>query len=139
VTPEAEQILFDSGILSVPDFIANCGGVIGASMKRAGISNKYIDIYINNMLGNQIDRVLKASSSRSIIPAVLAQSVAERRFARVKQEAERKGLLGRSFKIGLELYRKGIVPQLLVKPVAPWYFERKIRHVDHTDQTSSSR
>ena len=34
-TSEAEEILYRKGILSVPDFIANAGGVIMAAMEYA--------------------------------------------------------------------------------------------------------
>jgi glutamate dehydrogenase (NAD(P)+) len=35
-TPEAEQILFDRGVINVPDFIANAGGVICAAVEYHG-------------------------------------------------------------------------------------------------------
>ena len=36
VTPEAERLLWRGGVICVPDFVANCGGVLGGTMDFCG-------------------------------------------------------------------------------------------------------
>ena len=36
ITPEAERRLWERGVLCVPDFVANSGGVLGGTMEFAG-------------------------------------------------------------------------------------------------------
>lgn len=133
-TPEAERILFERGVLSVPDFMANCGGVLGASMQRAGIKKKYVEKYIVELIGKQTAEVLAAAKRENMLPRLFAERIAEKRFEKAKVEAESSSILGQAFRIGLELYRKGIIPYQLVAPFAPWYFRRKFIQIKRQEQ-----
>jgi glutamate dehydrogenase (NAD(P)+) len=42
VTPEAEALLFEKGVLCLPDFVSNCGGVLGGTMEFASVKKKKI-------------------------------------------------------------------------------------------------
>ena len=46
-TSEAEQVLFQRGALSLPDFVTNCGGVLGSSMEFAGLREGFIRQFID--------------------------------------------------------------------------------------------
>jgi len=125
IAPGAEQILFQRGILSVPDFVANCGGVLGISMKRAGIKEDHIRRFLEQTIGDQATQVIEAAEKDNIIPRVYAERIAEKRFSKAKAAAERRTVTGKAFNLALELYRKGVVPYQLVTPVALWYFGRR--------------
>ncbi len=127
ITPEAERILFQRGILSIPDFVAGCGGLLGVSMKRTGLKGDYIRRFLEQRIGDQVTEVIEGAEKESMIPRVFAERIAEERFLRAKAAAERKNLVSRSFNLGLELYRKRIIPYQLVTPIAPWYFRAKLR------------
>ncbi len=38
ITPDAEHALFERGVLCFPDFVTNCGGVLGGTMEFASVS-----------------------------------------------------------------------------------------------------
>lgn len=126
-TDEAETILFQRGIITVPDFVANCGGVLGSSMKRTGLKEDYIRRFLEHKIGEQVIRVIEAAKKEGVAPQVYAERIAEERFLREKAAAEKRSFTGRAFSFALELYRKGIIPYWLVTPIASGYFEKKFR------------
>jgi len=127
VTPEAERNLFQRGIVPVPDFVANCGGVLGVSMRRAGIMTGDIERYIGRKVAREVTGILEAARAENVVPRVPAERVAEERFARAKAQAESRSVVGRAFGLGLELYRAGAIPRWLVAPLAPRYFDSRVR------------
>ena len=126
-TDEAEQILFQRGILSIPDFIANCGGVLGSSMKRTGLKEEYIRHFLKQKIGEQVAQVIEAAEKENAIPKVYAERIAEERFLRAKASAEKRSITARALNLALELYRRGIIPYQVVTPIASGYFEKKFR------------
>ena len=125
-TTEAEQALFQRGILCIPDFVANCGGVLGSSMKRTGLREDYIRRCLEERIGQQALEVMEVSEKQNATPRIYAQRIAEERFIRARASAERKTMRGKAFNFALEMYRKGIIPYQLVTPVAPRYFARRL-------------
>lgn len=127
LTDEAEQILFQRGILSIPDFIANCGGILGTSMKRTGLKEDFIRRFMGQKISEQVPKVIKAAEKENVTLRVYAERIAEERFLRAKAVAEKRNIPSRAFNFALELYRKGILPYWLVTPIASGYFERRFR------------
>ncbi len=124
---EAELILFQRRILSIPDFMANCGGVLGISMKRTGLKDDFILNFMEQKIGQKVTEVIKAAEKENIIPRVYAERIAEERFLRAKAAAERSNITSRAFNFALELYRKGVIPYYFATPLASRYFEGKFR------------
>ena len=81
VTHAAEQLLADRGILCVPDFIANAGGVICAAMEFHGASESAALQSIEEKLRRNTRQVLEASAQRNILPRAAAMELA---MARIK-------------------------------------------------------
>ena len=81
VTPRAERILHDNGILSVPDFVANAGGVICASVEFKGGTQKRAFETIEEKIKENTAEVLKLAKTHSQIPAEAALSLAKQRVA----------------------------------------------------------
>jgi glutamate dehydrogenase (NAD(P)+) len=126
-TLEAEQVLFQRGIICIPDFVANCGGVLGSSMKRTGLREDYIRRFLEDRIGQQALEIIEAADKQNIALGIYAQKIAEERFIRARASAESKTIRGRAFKFALEMYRKGIIPYQLVTPAAPRYFDKRFR------------
>lgn len=78
-TYEAEKILFDRGIVSVPDFIANAGGVIMAAMEYAKKSEKEAFIAISEKIKKNTELILKRSFDDGIVPRDAAEEIAKSR------------------------------------------------------------
>ena len=79
VTPEAERTLHHRGVLVVPDFIANAGGVICASVEYHGGTQSQAFVAIEEKIGANTIAVLSAAAEAGEPPRVAAQAMAERR------------------------------------------------------------
>jgi glutamate dehydrogenase/leucine dehydrogenase len=126
VTPEAESTLFKRGVLCLPDFVTNCGGVLGGTMEFASVRRGQITTFIDRHIGTHIAWILKEANTKSILPREVAVPLALYRFEQVQQSVEHPTPLGRLFSIGLEFYRRGWIPGSLVGPISLHYFKRII-------------
>ena len=78
-TPEAEQALHERGVLVVPDFIANAGGVICASVEYRGGTQRAALDYIDERIRANVRAVLEESRRSKAPPRAAAVALAERR------------------------------------------------------------
>lgn len=78
-TPEAEQILHDKGVLVVPDFVANAGGVICAAIEYSGGTQAAAFRAIAEKVANNTRAVLDQAVSDRIAPRQAALALAEQR------------------------------------------------------------
>jgi glutamate dehydrogenase (NAD(P)+) len=85
VTPEAEAALHARGVLTVPDFIANAGGVIcGAVEYRGGGEQQAFDT-IEEKIRQNTRSVLEAARAEGVHPRQAADTRARRRVAAAMQ------------------------------------------------------
>lgn len=75
-THGAEKILHDRGVLCVPDFIANAGGVICAAMEYAGASESAAFDTIAEKLRDNTEQVLKQVTGQGTLPRDAAMNLA---------------------------------------------------------------
>jgi glutamate dehydrogenase (NAD(P)+) len=76
VTHGAEKLLAQQGILCVPDFIANAGGVICAAMEYHGASEGAALQSIEEKLRRNTRQVLEDAAQRNILPRAAALELA---------------------------------------------------------------
>ncbi len=81
VTARAERILHDSGIVSVPDFVANAGGVICASVEYRGGTQKQAFETIEEKVRENTRAVLDLAKAHSQMPVEAALALAKQRVA----------------------------------------------------------
>lgn len=82
VSIDAEQVLHDRGVLSIPDFVANAGGVICAAVEyRGGTENTAFNEIEEKIRRNTRD-VLEASAGLGEPPRKAADALAEARVRR---------------------------------------------------------
>lgn len=81
VTARAERILHDRGILSVPDFVANAGGVICASVEYKGGTQRSAFETIEEKISENTAAVLDLAKTHSQMPVEAALSLAKQRVA----------------------------------------------------------
>jgi len=79
VTAEAEQILHQRGILAVPDFIANAGGVICAAVEYRGGTQTGAFQTIEEKIRDNTKAVLEEAKKTGAPPRQAAMALAERR------------------------------------------------------------
>jgi len=78
-TAGAERMLHERGVLCVPDFIANAGGVICAAMEYHGATESAALQTIEEKLRRNTRTVLEDARRRGITPRQAAQDMAEAR------------------------------------------------------------
>ncbi len=78
-TPRAERILAERGVLIVPDFIANAGGLIMAAMEVARKSETEAFAAIGEKIRANTKRILEKAKGEGILPRAAAESIARER------------------------------------------------------------
>ncbi|MGB9939130.1 Glu/Leu/Phe/Val family dehydrogenase [Methanosarcina sp.] len=82
ITEGAEKILYEAGILYVPDFIANAGGVICAASEYKGASRCTAFGSIEEKIRNNTVQVLEAAKTKGVLPREAAVQLAVERIKR---------------------------------------------------------
>lgn len=121
VTTEAEKILFERGILFPPDFATNAGGALGSFMDYLGFSEKEIEDTIRRELTKKVVEILEISRERNVSPTSVGREIAEKRFYGTKRKAEEENMKNRMFEIAKRVFRKHLIPKVLVRPFARRY------------------
>nr|CBH39035.1 probable glutamate dehydrogenase [uncultured archaeon]CBH39347.1 probable glutamate dehydrogenase [uncultured archaeon] len=80
ITEGAEKHLHENGVLYVPDFIANAGGVICAAMEYQGADQSAAFEAIEEKLCRNTRLVLEEAASRGILPREVAVDLALQRL-----------------------------------------------------------
>ena len=81
-TPQAEQALAAKGVLVIPDFIANAGGVICAAMEYAGATQAAAFDAIAEKIRGNTEAVLAQVKARQALPREAAVALATARVRR---------------------------------------------------------
>ena len=76
ITPGAERMLHERGVLCVPDFIANAGGVICAAMEYHGATESAALEAIEEKVRRNTEAVLSDARERGVLPRQAAQDMA---------------------------------------------------------------
>lgn len=126
VTREAAQVLWQKGKLYLPDFVTNCGGILGSSMQRAGLNVKFIENFIVREIGRKISEIIEVSEKKNISPIEIAEREVEKRLTGIKTRHKQKTAKRILFDIALKVYKKNLIPTCLVKLYAPRYFKAKL-------------
>ena len=79
ITEGAEKYLYEKGVVCIPDFIANSGGVICAGMEYRGkIESEALEV-IKDKVSSNTRLVLEDSRTEKITPREAAMNLAVRR------------------------------------------------------------
>jgi len=81
-TPGAERRMHERGILSIPDFIANAGGVIAAAVEYHGGTEKAAFDTIAEKIATNTRAILEMARARAILPREAAVELARARVER---------------------------------------------------------
>ncbi len=79
VTAGAERMLHQRGVLNIPDFIANAGGVICAAMEYRGSSQTQVFAMIEEKIRANTRAILEASVAANVPPREAALQLARER------------------------------------------------------------
>ena len=79
VTPAADEIFFERGILSIPDFIANAGGVICGAVEYSGGTATQAFQVIEEKIRANTREVLEMAQATQTMPSAAAFQLAKQR------------------------------------------------------------
>jgi len=122
VTVDAERLLAERGVLCVPDFVANSGGVLGGTLAFASVGDAAIAEFIAHRFGPRVAWLLEEAARRDVSPRDLAVELALARHAEVRRRAAT-SLQSAAISGALALYRRGWLPGRAAAAAA-------IRHLD---------
>lgn len=88
VSPQAEAVLLDRGVLYMPDFVANCGAVLGSRMASLGFTPAEVAQTIEGLFAGKVARLLEVAERRGITALELARSIAWRNFHQMNSACE---------------------------------------------------
>lgn len=78
-TPEAERALAERGVLVLPDFIANAGGVICAAMELNNLTESQAMEVIEEKIRRNVHDVLSIARDNDVLPREAAEALARER------------------------------------------------------------
>jgi glutamate dehydrogenase/leucine dehydrogenase len=84
-TAEAEGLLHERGVLVLPDFVANAGGVICASVEHRGGTATEAFALIDERIRANTTEVLARSEANGVSPRVAAEQMAQARLAEAQR------------------------------------------------------
>ncbi len=125
-TEEAEQVLAERGILCVPDFVSNAGGVLGGTMEFAGIRPASIASFVKRHYTRQVSLLIEKSRRDGGYIRAVAEKAAMERFVLMQDASDRRSAGKGAFSFALQLYRDGLIPRPLVGTLARSYFRRRL-------------
>ncbi len=125
VSPETERILSERGILSVPHFVASCGGALGSTMEFLGCTEEQILHFINNEVKKKIVNLLAIAERTHQLPLDLAEKEALGKFSKM-QVVQQGGWKSKAVQVGMGLYKIGILPTQITRRLLPRYLRGRL-------------
>ncbi len=83
LAPGAGEILAARGIIAVPDFLANCGGLIHVAADRGGYDRSRVEAGLDTAMA-RLDDAFAAAAGGSVTPAAAAEAHALARVERAR-------------------------------------------------------
>ncbi len=123
---DTERRLVATGIVAVPYWIANCGGILGETLEFAGWGEKEIAGFMHRKLGPHVRQAIEESQRTGLTPNEVAMPKAMARAAGKAAEVSGQGFMGQAMRAGLECHRRGWLPRGCVRLLSRSYFEGSV-------------
>lgn len=88
-----EKILHERGILVVPDFVANAGGVISSYSEYRGYDQNRMFALVEKKIKKNTKVVLKEAKNKNQMPRTAAMSIAKDRIKKAREKSQAKTML----------------------------------------------
>lgn len=80
ITPQAEELLYQKGVITVPDFLANAGGVIGSYVEHKRGDEAEAFSTIESKIKKNTELVLEQALNRNLVPREVAKEISQQRL-----------------------------------------------------------
>ncbi len=126
LTSEAEAYLYQKGILSLPDFICNSGGIFGTSLYDNKNTIPRIHRFIIDEYGQLIKDLLLVSSNKQRSPSEIAQMIVEKNHNMMTQRKQKQSLSKKVTRavFNATMYSLGFLPGF-----QPWIALQRYRKI----------
>ncbi|QJD30767.1 Glu/Leu/Phe/Val family dehydrogenase [Methylococcus geothermalis] len=94
LSPSAERYLHEKGVICIPDFIANAGGLIGAALEYRGANKAQVLSAIKEKIRRNTEKILEAVETDGSLPRQAAAQLAEKPIAKAMGYRRWSGLSG---------------------------------------------
>ncbi len=118
----AEEILASRGVLTVPDFVANCGGVLGGTMAFAGLPDARISAGIEGFVARTLGDLRRRARAEGASLRRVAERVSRERHRAVRERYRHRTPPRLLLELGLALHRRGCLPAPAVGLLAARFF-----------------
>lgn len=127
-TDEAEKILLNQRTISLPDFVTNSGGVLGAFMGSM-VGERGKKEIIEKHFRKRVSRLIQLAREKGIPPTQIAEEIAITRFHQIKARYEKE-----TFRKKMSFTMKSLVPkvykQIFVRPRAKNIFAQMLHSTE---------
>jgi glutamate dehydrogenase/leucine dehydrogenase len=125
-TMEAVDFLHSNGVLCLPGFVTNSGGVFASGLYDSGVSMAEIERIGGEHYRPVVSTLIREACTRGVSPVHYAEKIAVRRFERADSSAAPVGLGGKVLRI---LQAKGVVPRSTTGRQAAQRFVANLREL----------
>jgi glutamate dehydrogenase (NAD(P)+) len=87
VTPEAERILAARGIVIMPDFVSNCGGVLASNMLSSGFAVKDVSRMVEETFAEVVTNILRRAHQEGRSVGEIARTLAWQNHCKLNESA----------------------------------------------------
>jgi glutamate dehydrogenase (NAD(P)+) len=126
-TAEAVGILHERGIISLPGFVTNSGGVYASSLYDSGVTKDSIEEISTQYYRPVVAALLRVSRDLGQSPVTVAEQVALRRL---KAKMSGSGGDTRTDRLLKRLFRKGLIPRTIYGGRVASAFVENLRHLE---------
>lgn len=145
VTADAEQTMFKMGIHYLPDFVCNCGGVLGNNLEWRGFNEQDIKKIIRQEFGRKVLRIIELAQMRNLCPTDIAREISKNNFRKMEERAKKrsrrgikqvvskvrqKGLKNILLQIAADAFRLNLIPKGLLRPLVYEHVRNMLRADD---------
>lgn len=89
-TPDIERVLHEKGVLVVPDFVANAGGVISSYAEYKGMNPQHMFDLVKKKITVNTRKVLKYAKKHKMVPRDAAMELAIKRIKKAMEKRAEK-------------------------------------------------
>lgn len=123
---EVQRTLHDRGVLCIPDYVANAGGVLAASMDSAGAGGEFTRRFITTRFAHRVSDLIRTANREGITLDDCARRLAANNFSRAKAKGEKSRVWLGILAFAPHLYSRGLIPRTLLRAAFTRYFERAV-------------
>jgi hypothetical protein len=94
-------------------------------MSRAGLNSSRVASVVSRRIETETAHVIDTARQHKRTLRSVASGIASERFEQMKSQYEARNLSRACFRAAVGVHRHGLIPGVLVSPVAGWYFDRR--------------